>query len=144
MLFHYFLLYCLKIVTLLYLKNLLETHGDITIKDIGVCVGMNIILYYVSIVLSGLSTEDNFNGIYFLDIMTTAVILGMYVTHIEKQNKENEIEQFEIDNWAHQEACKLNYERNMNILTKPSIGRIEYLNKQIIYMICLFPYFVVY
>lgn len=144
MFFHYFLLYCLKIVTLLYLKNQLETRGEITMNDIGMSVGMNTILYYVSTVLSGLSTEDTFNTVYFLDLMTTAIILGMYIKYIERKNEQNEMEHFELIDAADNEACKLNYERNMNILTKPSTPTIEYPNKQIIYIICLCPYFVVY
>lgn len=145
MFFHYFLLYCLKIVTLLYLKNQLETRGEITMNDIGLSVGMNTILYYVSTVLSGLSTEDDFNSVYFLDLMTTAIILGMYIKYIEKKNEQKEIEHFELIDAANDEACKLNYERNMNIVRKPSTPTIEYHpNKQIIYMICLCPYFVVY
>ena len=124
MFFHYFLLYCLKIVTLLYLKNKLETRGEITMNDIGLSVGMNTILYYVSTVLSGLSTEDDFNSVYFLDLMTTAIILGIYIKYIQKKNEQKEIEHFELIDAANDEACKLNYERNMNILRKPSTPTI--------------------
>lgn len=144
MFYFYMLLYCLKIIILLYLKNKLETNGVITIQDIGMTIGMNVILYYVMVILMGLSVSDEFNNVYFLDVLTTCMILGVYIKYIEHKNEENVIESYEVNELAEQEACKMNDRQNLNILSKPIVPQMEYPNIQVIYIICLSPYFAVY
>ena len=144
MFFHYILLYCLKMVTLFYLKNVLESKGNITVNDVGISLGMNAILYYVVTVLSGLITTDEWNNLYFLDLITTSIMLGLYIKYIERLNDNHEIENFDLNEMANQEACKMNDERNMLIMTKPVMPIVEYPKKNIIYMLCLCPYFIVY
>tara|TARA_B110000261_G_C13052923_1_gene344943 strand:- start:1060 stop:1353 length:294 start_codon:yes stop_codon:yes gene_type:complete len=73
------------------LKNIIERDAYIDINDIGIIVGINSILFYTITVLCQINDNTLYYS-FFVDLISMAMCLGVYIKYIEELNKNKEVE----------------------------------------------------
>lgn len=146
MILNHLLIYCLKLVTLLYTKNVVETHGVLTMHDLGIAMGTNVILFYVITVLSDMTDSVDLNNNYFVDLISTMILVGIYVKYLETKNERELEKAVSAQEQAHMEVSTYNKEhfQTIPILPKPVLHSVEYINMKLMYGLCLSPYYVLF
>lgn len=125
--YYHIAIYCLKIITFLYLNNAIKTTGSLTMNDIGVSMGLNSVLFYVISVLGNIY-DPNMN-IFFLDLIVQSICLGLYVNNLDSKNND-----------SINKTTKFN-EKCSRLQTKPIQAHIHYPDMKIIALLSFSPYY---
>jgi hypothetical protein len=125
-------------VTVLYLKHLIDTSGDLEIDDIGITVGISSLLFYAVSILGKLDDFNKLNYLHFVDLISISMCLGMYVKRIKYNNDRSAVRTSEL-NTKSKEACGLN-----KIKSKEMLPELQYPNINMILLISIIPYFLLF
>ena len=140
-----YILIAIKVLRIMFYRNLVFTNGHITSKDLILDIFMSCILFYtLSLLIDKEIKKEDF--VYFIiDTIAFFIFMSMYLLYINNKNKKSYIEAFQQNEFAKEE---LKIQKNKgsiksNIRLKPIAPFETFVDINIITILRILPYFVV-
>ena len=139
-------LFVIKVLRVFFYRDIVFTNGIITIKDILLDVLSSALLFYSLNMILERKIDKTFLTYFIVDTFAFVCFILGYIHYVKRENEQLNIEAFQEDMKAQKELKILETKGtlgNIRIDLKPNIPKIQYVDINVVQIICLLPYFVV-